>query len=222
MFRGQDYPVNLEGEDLDSLLLLVEGLGFLIFKLASPDLLLLGHAALAVELGKGGSIDELGIGAGDDIDVIGMVVAEGFGFEAVESEVFLKDMVFQDLGIGGYMLAAQAHKAVGDGIGRTFEVAGGGTETGGSICEQLEFLVIDDAFGVVVEAEGLFTEGAAAVGAAEALDFTECFSVSSPEFLKYLFFVFAEFFHYIFIVKRTVRIGTEWGVFHFNLLDIKI
>jgi hypothetical protein len=95
------------------------------------------------------------------------------------------------------------------------------TEAGGFIDEPLKFFVVDHALGIVVEAEGLFAEGDAAFFTPKSLNGTKGFSFSFPEFLKKMVFMFADFFHFIFIVKRTVRVGTEWWVFHYNLLRKK-
>jgi len=213
-----DYPVELDGEYLDSLLLLGEGLGLLILELSGPDLLLLGHAALAVKLGVGGAVDELGIGAGSDVDVIGMIAAEGFGFEAVEGDIFFKDMGFEDFGIGGDKLATQAHIAVGDGIRRAVEVAGGCAEAGGGMGEPLKLLVVDNALGVVVEAEGLLTAGLAADGAEEALDDAECLGRASAALLEGGLICLLEFFYRFGVVQGAIGVRAMGGITHGDLL----
>ncbi len=62
-------------------------------------------------------------------------------------------------------------------------MAGGSAEAGGSMGELLQVLVVDNAFGVIVEAEGLLTAGLAADGAEEALDDAECLGRASAALL---------------------------------------
>ncbi len=128
-------------------------------------------------------------------------------------------MGFEDFGIGSDKLATQAHIAVGDGIRGAVEVAGGCTEAGRSMGEPLKFLVVDNAFGVIVEAEGLLTAGLAADGAEEALDDAECLGRASAALLEGGLIFLSEFFYCFWVVQRAIGVRAMGGMIHGDLLD---
>jgi hypothetical protein len=94
----------------------------------------------------------------------------------------------------------------------------GSAKAGGSMVEPLKFFVVDHAFGVVVEAEGLLTAGLAADSAEEALDDAECLGRASAALLEGGLIFAAEFFYRLGVVQRAVGVRAMGWYFHDILL----
>jgi len=123
----------------------------------------------------GSGEEELGIGGGCEGDIVGEVLRDIEGDEAIDADGF----VGVGMGAEGFVecesLAGEAVDAVLDSGAGSSEEASEGTDAHGGAEEQFDFWVGECAFGEVIKAEGLGREVLAAGAAAEAPDLAEGF-----------------------------------------------
>ena len=130
----------------------------------------LGHPAAAAHLAVG-EVEEEGCFAVDgDVEVVGVVLAVFEGDEAVEGDVLEDGPVLHHLGVEEQAVSSEAVDMAVDGRRGDAQIAGDLAVAGAAI--DLGGQLLDDvgAFGPVGDAEGLPTEGDAAVQALKPAD----------------------------------------------------
>jgi len=131
-------------------------------------LLRIGHPTLAAKKGGVESQDELTVGGDQEVEVVGEVLAEGEGLEAIQDHGLFELEVVQTLGVEGQGLAGESGVAVGQQSGRDTQGATGLAQTRTTDQEVLNQTVVDGTMDPVVDVEGTTGEALAAVAALEA------------------------------------------------------
>jgi hypothetical protein len=142
-------------------------------ELGPASLLLVGHTSLAPEGDMIDAIDELGLGADQEMDIVGEELGDAEALETIRDEVLRGEARGGETGVEGEGLASGSGDAVGDGVRGGVDSAAEGAEAGGGDEAQQEVGIGDMAFSIVVETEGLGGEGMTAGVATEARDEAE-------------------------------------------------
>jgi len=138
-----------------------------VFEALCVVFLQISHRAFSSELSIGEGVDELGVFACQEGDVVGEILGDDKAFEAVSSEIF-PDRESRSHPCGNSdALAGEAGDAVEDGLGRALQVSAEASDAHGGGEEGEELSVADRGVGPVVEGEGSGTAGFAAVFAEE-------------------------------------------------------
>jgi len=129
-----------------------------------------GHPALASQVRVVAEQPVLGVLGGQKLDVVGKVLADGEALESVGHQLLTQGQVGKEVGMDRQGLPGEPADAVGDAGRGDGQDPAHIPDTGAADQQRKEPAVGDFPFDRVIDTEGLGTEAAAAVPAAEALD----------------------------------------------------